>query len=70
VQGENQGQEAPPAPPAVATLPVVAVVTPAAEKLEKLPLTGGQPLFLGLLGLLALVAGLGMARLLRTGSHA
>jgi hypothetical protein len=73
VQGVEQGPElpeAPAAPPAVAAIPVTQVVTPAAEKLEKLPLTGGQPLFLGLLGLLTLVAGLGMARLLRTRSHA
>jgi hypothetical protein len=73
VQGVEQGPElpeAPAAPPAVAVLPVSAVVTPAAEQLEKLPLTGGQPLFLGVLGLLMLVAGLGMARLLRTRSHA
>jgi hypothetical protein len=72
VLGENQGPElpeAPAAPPAAAVIPVTQVVTPAAEKLEKLPVTGGQPLFLGLLGLLTLVAGLGMARLLRTRSH-
>ena len=73
VQGVEQGPElpeAPAAPPAVAVLPVSAVVIPASEKLETLPLTGGQPLFLGVLGLLMLVAGLGMARLLRTRSHA
>ncbi len=73
VQGVEQGPElpeAPAVPPTVGALPVSAVVTPAAGKLEKLPLTGGQPLFLGLLGLLMLVAGLGMARLLRTRSHA
>ena len=73
VLGENQGPElpeAPAAPPAAAVIPATQVVTPAAETLEKLPLTGGQPLFLGLLGLLMLVSGLGMARLLRTRSHA
>jgi hypothetical protein len=73
VQGIEQGPELPEAPappPAGAVIPVSAVVIPAAEKLEKLPVTGGQPLFLGLLGLLMLVAGLGMARLLRTRSHA
>jgi hypothetical protein len=76
VQGEVQGveegpelPEAPPAPPAVAVIPVTQVVTPAPGKLETLPLTGGQPLFLGLLGLLTLVAGLGLARLLRARSH-
>jgi hypothetical protein len=68
VQGVEQGPEVPappPSPPVPAAIPVSAVVTPAAEKLEQLPVTGGQPLFLGLLGLLSLVAGLGLARLLR-----
>ena len=75
VQGVEQGPElpeappAPPAPPALAVIPATAVVTPAAEAAEKLPFTGGQPLFLGLLGLLTLVVGLGLARLLRTRAH-
>jgi hypothetical protein len=73
VQGVQQGPEVPatpPSPPVPAAIPVSAVVTPAAEKLEQLPVTGGQPLFMGLLGLLLLVAGLGLARRLRIRSHA
>ena len=71
VQGVEQGPEVPakpPSPPVPAAIPVSAVVTPAA--LEQLPVTGGHPLFLGLLGLLSLVAGLGLARLLRIRPHA
>ena len=73
VQGVEQGPEVPatpPSPPVPAAIPVSAVVTPAAEKLEQLPVTGGQALFVGLLGLLLLVAGLGLARLLRIRSQA
>jgi hypothetical protein len=73
VQGVQERQEVPATPPEVpvpAALPVSAVVTAPSEKLEELPLTGGQPLFLGLLGLLTLVAGLGLARLLRRHAHA
>jgi hypothetical protein len=73
VQGVEQSPEVPatpPSPPVPAAIPVSAVVAPAAEKLEQLPVTGGQPLFVGLLGLLLLVAGLGLARLLRIRSQA
>ena len=66
VQGVEQSPGAPATPPSsppVAAIPV-AIVTPAAGKPEELPFTGGQPLFLGLLGLLSLIAGLGLTRLL------
>jgi hypothetical protein len=56
----------PATPPTVPVIPVSrTVAAPAAETLRELPFTGSEPLLLGLLGLLALGAGLALARLAR-----
>jgi len=72
VLGVNEAPELPEAPPTrpvLAVIPVRAQAAAPAEKLGELPFTGGEPLLLGLLGLLALAAGLALARVLRPRSQ-
>jgi len=70
VQGVEEAPDVPQPPQQPPVVEAIPVSVPIARTAQALPFTGGQALRLGILGFLALVAGLGLARLLRIHSHA
>jgi hypothetical protein len=70
VQGVEEAPDVPQPPQQPPVVEAIPVSAPIARTAQALPFTGGHALRLGLLGFLALVAGLGLARLLRIRSYA